>query len=70
MKVMRREQVIPKQWKKVLRNSENKLDLAAFLLHDWSKNLKHIRQLDGKELQMTIRDEAHCISTSSSAYYV
>ena len=60
---MRREQVIPTQWKKFLRNSENKLDLIDFVWHDWSTNLKHIQQLDGKELYMTIRDKAHCISS-------
>ena len=62
-KVMRRQQVIPKQWKKSLRNSENKLDLIDFLWHDWSTNLKYSHQLDGKELYMTLRDEAHCISS-------
>ena len=40
MKVMRREQVIPKQGKKFLGNSENKLDLIDFLWHDWSTKLK------------------------------
>ena len=63
MKVMKRQQVIPKQWKKSLRNSENKLDLIDFLWHDWWTNLKHSHQLDGKELYMTIRDEVHCISS-------
>ena len=63
MKVIRREQVIPKQWKKFLRNSENKLNLINFLWHDWPTNLKHNRQVDGKELYMTIRDEVHCISS-------
>ena len=48
MKVMRREEVMPKQWKKFLRNSENKLDLIDFLWHDLSTNLKHSQQLDGK----------------------
>ena len=62
MKVVRREQAIPKQWKKFLRNSENKLDLIDFLLYDWSTNSKHSQLLDGKEFYMTIRDEAHCIS--------
>ena len=63
MKVMRREQVIPNQLKKFLQSSENKLDLIDFLWHDWSANLKHSQQLDRKELYMTIRDEAHCISS-------
>ena len=62
MKVVRRKQAIPKQWKKFLRNSENKLDLIDFLLYDWSTNSKHSQLLDGKEFYMTIRDEAHCIS--------
>ena len=48
MKVVRREQAIPKQWKKFLRNSENKLDLIDFLLYDWSTNSKHSQLLDGK----------------------
>ena len=63
MKVMRRQQKLPKQRKKFLQNSENKLDLIDFLWHDWATNLKHSHQLDGKELYMTIRDEAHCISS-------
>ena len=50
MKVMRRQRVITKQWKKFLWNSENKLDLIDFLWHDWSTNLKHSHQLDGKKL--------------------
>ena len=48
MKVMRRQQVLPRQWKIFLRNSENKPELIDFLLHDWSTNLKHSQQLDGK----------------------
>ena len=61
IKVVRQEQAIPKQWKKFLRNSENKLDLIDFLLYDWSTNSKHSQLLDGKEFYMTIRVEAHCI---------
>ena len=34
-----------------------------FLLHGYLTNLKHSQQLDGKELYMTIRDEAHYISS-------
>ena len=61
-KVMRRQQVIPRQWKKFLPNSENKLDLIDFFWYDWPTNLEHCHQLDGKELHMTIGDEAPCIS--------
>ena len=66
MKVMRREQVIPKQWKKFLRKSENKLDLIDLLWHDWSK---HSQQLDGIVVYDYQRSSTLYIN-SSRAYYV
>ena len=63
VKVMRRDQAVPKQFSRFLRNSENKLDLLDFLSKDWSTNLRHCEVLDGKELYFTIRDQAICISS-------
>ena len=42
IKVMRKEQVAPKQWKMFMRNVDDKTDLINFLLIDWSTNERHI----------------------------
>ena len=36
VRIEEREQKRPKQWKKYLRNDDNKLELVKFLLNDWS----------------------------------
>ena len=36
VRIEKREQQRPKQWKKYLRNDQNKLDNVKFLLEDWS----------------------------------
>ena len=36
VRIEKREQQQPKQWKKYLRNDQNKWDIAKFLLEDWS----------------------------------
>ena len=61
---MRRDQTVSKQFSKLLRNSENKLELLEFPLKDWSTNESHCDQLDGKELHFTIRDQAVCLSSN------
>ena len=53
---MGKEQVTPKQWKKCMRNADNKKDLINFLLRDWSTNERHIPILKGKYRYITIRD--------------
>ena len=64
IEIMRRDQAVLKQFSKLLRNSENKLELLEFLLKDWSTNESHCDQLDGKELYFTIRDQAVCLSSN------
>ena len=64
IKVMGKEQVAPKQWKKFMRHADNKIDLINFLLRDWSTNERHIPVLVGKDMYMTIRDQAYCISSN------
>ena len=64
VKVMRRDQAVPKQFSKFLKNAENKLDLLDFLVKDWSTNEFHFERLDGKELYFTIRDQAVCVSSN------
>ena len=61
IKVMGKEQVTPKQWKKCMRNADNKKDLINFLLRDWSTNERHIPILKGKYRYITIRDRPYCI---------
>ena len=58
---MGKEQVTPKQWKKLMTDADNKTDLINFLVRDWSTNEPHIPVLQGKDMYMAIRDQAYCI---------
>ena len=62
IKVARKDQVTPKRWQKFMRHADNKTDLIDFLLRDWSTNELHIPVLEGKDMYMTIRGQAYCIS--------
>ena len=64
MKASRRDQQRPKQFRNFWRLSQNKTDLVRFLIQDWSTNAKHCDVLDGKELYVTLEDEAHRISSN------
>ena len=63
-KVMRKEQVTQKEWKKFMRNADNKTDLIEFLLRDWSTNEHYIPVLEGKDIYLTIQDQAYLIQES------
>ena len=64
IKVMLKEQATPKQWKKFMRHADNKANVLKFLLRDWSTSELHIPVLEGKDMYMTIRDQAYCISSN------
>ena len=64
MIIITRDQAVPKQFSKFLRNSKNKLELLQFLLKDWSTNESHCDQLDGKELYFATFDQAVCLSSN------
>ena len=64
IKVLGKEQVTPKQWKKFMRYADSKTYSIIFLLRDWFTNERNISVLEGKEMFMTIRDQAYCISSN------
>ena len=64
IRALRRDQAKPKQFDKYLRDSENKIDLIKFLLHDWSTNTLHCPTLDNKELYITIEENTYCITSN------
>ena len=64
LKVMSKDQVAPKQWKKFLRDSENKINLVKFLVSDWSTSERHAPVLEGKDLYVTIKDQGYCITAN------
>ena len=47
-----------------MRHADNKAVLINFLLIDWSANERHIPALKGKDMKMTILDQAYCISSN------
>ena len=47
-----------------MRNSDNKTDLINFILRDWSTTECHILIVEGKNMYMTTRDQAYCISSN------
>jgi len=61
----RRDQLKPRQFNKYLRNSQNKIDLIKFLISDWSINMNHAVQLEGKELFVTVENKAFCITANN-----
>ena len=56
---MRPEQKLPKQQKKYLPLGSNKEELLEFLLHDWSSNECHIRQIREKEEFIAVKAGAY-----------
>ena len=63
MKASRRDQRVPKQFNKVLRLSQNKIDLVKFLIEDFSSNEKYCRLFEGNERNVTLEDRAFKISS-------
>ena len=71
MVVKRREQSLPKQFKKYLGCSENKVCLVDFLLRDWSTPAPaHLKALAEKELFVTVRDLAFCLTAINETIQV
>ena len=66
VKIVRRDQAIPKQFSMFLRDAKNKLELLDFLIKDWSTNEKYCCQFDKKEIYFTIRDQAFRISCNQN----
>ena len=64
--IMGREQPVPKQFGKFLRDAENKIALIHFFIKDWSTNLAHHDLLEDKKLYVTIEDKAYCITSKDS----
>ena len=63
MVVKRREQRLLKQFKKYFGCLENKVGLVNFLLKDWSTlTPAHLKALAEKELFVTVRDLAFCLT--------
>ena len=64
--IKRRDQKLPKQLNKFLRCSENNVDFIDFLLKDWpSPNLAQISPLQDKDINLTVRDKAFCITSQN-----
>ena len=64
--IKRREQKLPKQFKKFLRSSENKMDLLDFLVKDWSVTTPEQLQIMGNnEIFITVRGETFCFKVSN-----
>ena len=66
MTVSQRNQVKPKQFQKFLQLPENKIDLVKLLTNDWSSNIRHSDDLEGKEVYISIQDQEFCISCSNN----
>ena len=67
MTISRRNKVKPKQFQKFPRLPENKIDLVKFLINDWSSNIRHSGVLEGKEVYITVQDQAFCIPCSNNS---
>ena len=60
MTVSRRNQVRPKQFQKFLQLPKIKVDLVKLLINGWFSNVSHSDDLKGKEVYITIDDQAVC----------
>ena len=54
----RRDQKLPKQFKKYLAVGENKQELIEFLLADWSAQAQHHHQISEKNIFFTTKKDA------------
>ena len=54
--ILRRDTVKPSQWSKYLRDGENKTELVAFLLKDWSENEECLKILSNHVLFVNSND--------------
>ena len=70
IKVTRRDQARPTQLRKFFSNADNKLDLIKFLLEDWQTNPEFIPVLQGKQLFVTLKDQAYRITTSNNSLMI
>ena len=58
-RIERRDQKRTKQWKKYMKDSDNKIDLVQFLFQDWSDPSRFSSKLAGKTLYFNIEDRFH-----------
>ena len=54
MKIERRDQRLPKQFQKYLRDAENKSDVISFLFRDWSSNQEYMELLRNRKLYINV----------------
>ena len=61
IKISRREQKRPKQFKKYLGHGCNKVDLVKFLLLDWSDCTRFKQIISGRVIFVTVESDCHRI---------
>ena len=64
--IINRCQQKPKAWTKYLQNPDNKIQLVEFLIDDWSQQVIHLQTLCDRELFVTCRDKAYCLTSNGS----
>ena len=57
----RREQKTPKQWKKYISHSQNKIDLVKFLLRDWSHPERFKDQIGNRRIYASVEEKCYMI---------
>ncbi|MEL7340934.1 MAG: hypothetical protein AAGM67_10640, partial [Bacteroidota bacterium] len=57
----RREQKTPKQWKKYLSHSQNKIDLIKFLVRDWSHPERFKNQIGNRSIYAIVEEKCYLI---------
>ena len=62
MKVERRTQACPRQWKKFLGDAKNKTELIRFLLNDWKTYPEFIHYLSGRTLFFNVESKFYKLS--------
>ena len=64
VKVERRDQSRPKQFKNFLSDGKNKINLVRFYLKDFSSHEKHISRLQDKMLFFTVEEKCYKLTLS------
>ena len=71
MKVERKSQKCPKQWKKFLRDAKNKIQLLNFLIKDWTTNDEFLEKLSGRTIFFNVESKFYkltCDGTEVSIF--
>ena len=61
IKVERRDQKLPTQFRKFLRHDENKTEIVRFLLEEWLHSTRYLTLLAGQSLFVNVEDNYFCI---------